>query len=93
MTRRSFLKTLVAAATVTSVDVLSSTLPKIAVYPKVTYELEYVPQKLAYLHVMYFEHDNVVWNVAEYTDSNLLDEELSRKMFSELKTRMKEITS
>ena len=80
MTRRLFLKGLVAAGVVAAVGLplFEETLPKLSDYPGLEYERDYVKQKLSYLHSLIFRINNTEWHIVEYSfDEELHPEQLS----------------
>ena len=76
MTRRSFLKALVATGVViASKEIFEDRLLKLEDYPSITYDKQRVPEKCTYLHTMQFKNKNGdLWQIAEYAD--IIDEEI-----------------
>ena len=86
MNRRGFLKVLgtIGAVALLPIDAIA----EVKTYPNIKYELNYVPEKLCYIHSVWGEINNKRWVVFEYADDKVLDNDHFLSMVDKLNDKL-----
>jgi len=86
MLRRDFIKVIGTIGAIATLP--SDAIAQVKTYPKIKYEVDYIPEKLCYLHSTYGETNNERWVVFEYADDKVLTDDLFLSMVDKLNEKI-----